>query len=102
MQKHWYYYIGYITKKGKYVINSVNPLHLIVNKVDGFIEEKEGNKYLNSVFTDNNSELLKKYAKIRSGIKNEIKTINSSKLGEYGKDYIKIIFNSEDDLPLNK
>ena len=36
------YYIGYITKKDlKYVsIHSVYPLSLIVDKADGFIEEK--------------------------------------------------------------
>ena len=34
------YYIGYITKKDKYQINSVNPFYLIVHEVDGFIEEK--------------------------------------------------------------
>ena len=36
------YYTGYITMKDSdYVrINSVNPLNLIIDKVDGFIEEK--------------------------------------------------------------
>ena len=36
------YYTGYITMKDSdYVrINSVNPLCLIIDKVDGFIEEK--------------------------------------------------------------
>ena len=36
------YYIGYITMKDSdYVkINSVNPLYLIIEKVDGYIEEK--------------------------------------------------------------
>ena len=33
-------------------------------------------------------------------IKDQIEKINGSKLGEYGKDYMK--FNSDDDLPLNK
>ena len=42
-RKTAFYYIGYIPKKDKYVINSVNSLYLIVNKVDSFIEEKEGN-----------------------------------------------------------
>ena len=39
------YYIRYITMKDSKYVNthSVNPLYLIVNKVDGFIEEKEGN-----------------------------------------------------------
>ena len=61
------YYIGYITKKDKYAINSVNPFYLIVHEVDGFIEEQEGSKYFAS--TNSNSELLKKYAEIWSGIK---------------------------------
>ena len=43
------YYTGYITIKKIDDYNdiySVNPLHLIVNRVDGHIEEKNGNKYL--------------------------------------------------------
>ena len=53
------YYIGYITKKdSKYVnIHSINPLYFIVDRVDGFVEEKERNKYLNFVSTDNNKEV---------------------------------------------
>ena len=35
------YYIGYVTKKVKYKINSVNPLYLLVHRIDGFIEEKK-------------------------------------------------------------
>ena len=45
------YYIGYITKKDEYKIikiNRVNLLYLIVVEIDGFIEEKEGSKYLPS------------------------------------------------------
>ena len=53
------YYIIYVTKKEEYKINSVNPLYLLIYKIDGFIEEKRGNKYLNIVFTDNNDEVLK-------------------------------------------
>ena len=36
------YYVGYITmKEFDYVnIQSVNPLYLIIDKVDGYIEEK--------------------------------------------------------------
>ena len=36
------------------------------------------------------------------GIKNKIKAINGDKEHGYGKDYMKIKFNSDDDLPLNK
>ena len=53
------YYSGYITKKDEYKINCVNPLYLLVHRTDGFIEEKEGSKYLNIASTDKNSEVLK-------------------------------------------
>ena len=36
------------------------------------------------------------------GIKNEIKTINGGGENNCGKNYMKIKFNSKDDLPLNK
>ena len=60
------YYIGYITMKDSdYVkINSVNPLYLIIDKVDGYIEEKNGNKYLTLVSTDKNKKLLIKYIEL--------------------------------------
>ena len=89
-------------KKDKYEINSVNSLYLLVPEIDGFTDEKEGNKYLSIAFTDSNNEILKKYAEVWSGIKNQIKKINNGKLGEYEKDYMKMKFNSDDDLPLNK
>ena len=82
-------------------------MHLIISKVDGHIEENNGNKYL--VFdpaelhsTDENREVLKKYTELWDGIKNETETINSGKKGEYGKDFMKINFNTDDNLPLNK
>ena len=39
------YYIGYITIKDHVNINGVNPLYFIINEVDGYIEESNGNKY---------------------------------------------------------
>ena len=57
------YYIGYIPMKDfDYVkINSVNPLHLIIGKVDGYIEEW---KYLTLVSTNKNKEVLTKYTEL--------------------------------------
>ena len=58
------YYIGYITIKkigDCENIHSVNPLYLLVNHASGYIEEKNGNKYL--IFDDSvneNKGLLKK------------------------------------------
>ena len=60
------------------------------------------NKYLNIAFTDNNDEVLKKYMEVLSGIKSGIEKINNNKSGEYEKDYMKIKFDSDDKLPLNK
>ena len=51
------YYIGYITNKDEHSLNSVNPLYLVVHRMDVFIEEKEGDKYLNIASTDRNSEV---------------------------------------------
>ena len=64
------YYIGYITKKPEYNINIVNPLYLLVDEIDGFIEQKEGSKYLNIALTDSNNGFLIKYAEVWSAIKN--------------------------------
>ena len=67
------YYIGYVTKKPKYNINSINPLYLYINELEGFIDEKNGNKYLNISLTDSNNDVLIKYAEFWNGIKNKIK-----------------------------
>ena len=69
------YYIGYVLKKPEHNINSVNPLYLLIAELDGYIEEKEGSKYLNISLTDSNSEVLKKYAEVWRGIKDQIKKI---------------------------
>ena len=38
------YYIGYVTKKPEWNVDSVNPFYLMINRIDGFIEEKNGDK----------------------------------------------------------
>ena len=60
------------------------------------------NKYLSFDSTDENKEVLKKYNDVWHGIKNEINTRNGGIENEYEKDYMKIKFNSDDDIPLNK
>ena len=80
------YYIGYVTKKPEYNINSVNPLYLLIKELDGFIEEKESSKYLNIALTDSNEDVLIRYVEVWEGIKDQIKKINNGSVGEYGKD----------------
>ena len=58
------YSIGYVTIKNIddcKNIYSVNPLYLLVNHANGYIEEKGVNKYLVFDSTDETKELLKKY-----------------------------------------
>ena len=97
------YYIGYVTIKDlKYVkINSVNPLYFIFNKVDGYLEEINGNEYLTLVPTNVNKEKIKKYEKMWSKIRDLIRLIIKNS-DDYDEKYMKIKFTSDDELPLNK
>ena len=72
-------------------------LGLHIDHSSGYIEEKNGNKYLNCDSVHKNKEVLNKYANVWNGIKKKIKAINGDDC-----DYMKIKFNSDDDLPLNK
>ena len=72
------HYIGHITIKNidEYEnIQSLNPVHLTIDEVNGFIEyifieESNGNKYLVFDSTDDkNKEVLKKYTIFGMGLK---------------------------------
>ena len=98
------YNIGYITIKkidDCKNIHSVNPLYLLIDHASGYIEEKGVNKYLVFDSTDENKELLKKYNDVFNGIRDKIKEISSGEC-DYEKDYMKIKFDSDDNLSLNK
>ena len=98
------YNIGYVTIKKigyGYDINSVNPLYLRIDNANGYIEEINGDKYLVFDVTYENKELLKRYDDVFNGIIDKIKEINDDWL-EYEKDYMKIKFSSDNNLPLNK
>ena len=79
----------------------MNPFYLCIDHATEYIEEKNGNKFLIFDSVNENKEVLKKYFGICNGIKNKIKAINGDQC-DYVKDYMKIKFNSDDDLPLNK
>ena len=66
------------------------------------LKKKNGNKYLTFASTDKNKEVLNKYTELWDGIKYLIKTINGGEAGEYEKHLMKIKFNSDYNLPLNK
>ena len=74
------YNIGYITIKkidDCKNIHSVNPLYLLIDHANGYIEEKGVNKYLVFDSTDKNKELLKKNNDFFNGIRSKIKEVNS-------------------------
>ena len=74
---------------------------MTITHASGYIEEKGVNEYLVFNSTDENKELLKKYSDIFNGIINKIKKISGNEC-DYEKGYMKIKFNPDDDLPLNK
>ena len=76
-------------------------MYFIVGKVDGSNEEKNRNKCLNVASTDKNKNELEKYTEFWDGIKTFIERVND-KPGECRKDFMKIKFNSDDNLSLNK
>ena len=60
------YYIGYVTVKkiaNCNNINSVNPLYLMIDKMIGHFEEKNGNKYLVLDDVNENKEVSQKKTK---------------------------------------
>ena len=76
---------------------------MCLDDVDGYIEENDGIKYL--VFTPiekKNKEALKNYKKLWKESKRQIKVINGDEPIKYKKDFMKIKFESDDNLPLGK
>ena len=66
------------------------------------LKKKNGNKFLVFDSANENIEVLKKYAGLQYVIKNEIETTNECKKGKYSTNFMKVKFNSDNNLPLNK
>ena len=79
----------------------MNPLYLLIDHASGYIEEKGVNKYLVFDSTDKNKELLKKYNDVWNENKNKIKEVSDSEC-HYKKDYMKIKFNSDDNVTIKQ
>ena len=83
--------------------DSESPLYLIFNNVDGYIiKESNRDKYLIFVSTNQNKKVLEKYTKRWNEIKIQIETINGGKLIKFKEHFMKIRFESDNDLPLGK
>ena len=94
-------YIGCITKKPQWNVNIVNPLYLMINRIKGHFEEVDGDKYL--ITSSENGDIMQKYQEVFDGIKEFIEKINYyGQSIKYDDNYMKIKFNTDDNIPLNK
>ena len=69
--------------------------------MNGYFEEINKNKYLTGVPTNESKEIIKKYKELWSIIRDLIRAITKSS-NDYDEKYMKIKFDSDDYLPLNK
>ena len=71
------YYIGYVLNRN-YDYNTINPLHFIINRLIGYVEEIEGsnNKYLVVTKSMRNRKIIHSFDNIWSHIENKINPNN--------------------------
>ena len=79
--------------------NSLNSLYLVFNNLDAYIEKSDDNRYLVFASTE---KMLGIYKELCDEIKEQIELITGDKVTEYSKDFMKIRFKTNDDLPSNK
>ena len=93
------YYIGYVdkAKPNDWQVNSVKPLHLIVNKKICFVGEKDGVTYLKI----DKGEILNQWDQVLNGIKYHTNKTDNNEV-KFDSDYDKIKFVTNDNLPLRK
>ena len=87
--------------------DSANSLYLIFNNVDAYIEynpteDDSKTSYFVFASTDRDKEALKNYTELWDEVKDQIETISGVKPIKCEKGFIKIKFESNDDLPLGK
>ena len=73
----------------------------MINRFYGHIEQGNCVKYVISTDITKNSDVLKKYDPVFSGIKYHINKIDNSVV-KYDENYMKIKFLTDVDIPLNK
>ena len=76
-------------------------MYLIFSKVNEYFEEINKNKYLTLVCTNKSKEKSKKYEELWSKIRDLIRSITKNS-DDYDEKFMKIKFNSDNELPLNK
>ena len=92
------YYIGYVLNSN-YDYNTINPLYFVINRLIGYVEEIEGfgDKYLVVTKSMRNRKVIHSFDTIWSHIEHKINPNNFN--NNNIKDYDKLRFNSDVDLP---
>ena len=73
----------------------------MINRINGHFEEKGGDKCL--IISPKNGDTKQRYQKVFDRLKEIIKKINDySQPIKYDDNYMKIKFNTDDNIPLNK
>ena len=107
--KNIFYYVRYVKiKDSKYVkIYSINPfftilfLYLIFSNVNEYFEENNGIKYLRLVADNDIKEEIRKYKELWIEIRDLTRSVTKNS-DDFDEKYMKIKFNSHNELPLNK
>ena len=71
------------------------------SKMNGYFEDINGNKYLMLVPTNQSKVKIKRYEELWIKIKDLIRSLTKNS-NDYDEKYMKIKFDSDDELPLNK
>ena len=73
-------------------------MYCIFNKINGYFEEINGNTYLTLVPSNACKEKIKKYEELWSKIRDLIRSVTKNS-DDNDEKYMKIKFNSDDELP---
>ena len=95
-----YLYIGYVLNPN-YDYNTINPLYFIISRLIGYVEEIDGSddKYLFVTKSMRNRKIIHSFDNVWSHIENKINPNNFNNNNNKIKDYDKLRFNSDIDLP---
>ena len=85
------------------ILTTKITFNLVFNNVDAYTEynpteDDSKTKYLVFTSTDKNREALENYTELWDEIKDQIETVNGDNPIKYGKDFMKVRFQSNDDL----
>ena len=80
----------------------MNSLYLVFNNLDACIKKSGENKYFIFASKDKNGKALENYTVVCDEIKEQIELITGDKAIKNSKDFMKLKFESNDDLPLGR